>query len=124
MQHLGTTVISHLNVQWSFLCQSQGTRNHGTQEDHRVFLNQIHARFIRRLMQTLVTASTSSKKQCARYRCLTKEACSGSLQIFHIFVHNGALQIVSKKSANPQALVDAVRQGILKNLMHIHPLEP
>ena len=34
MQHLGTTVTSHRNVQGLSLCQNRGKRNQGTQEDH------------------------------------------------------------------------------------------
>ena len=45
------------------------------------------------------------------------------MQIFHISVHDGVLQSVSlstKKSANLQALLDAVRQVVLKEV-DAHP---
>ena len=52
---------------------------------------------------------------------LRKEACSGSIaDLSHIRTQWCLADCLTKKSANPQALIDAVRQGILKEV-HAHP---
>ena len=48
---------------------------------------------------------------------LRKEACSGSIaDLSHIRIRWCLGDCLTKKSANPQALIDAVRQGILKEV--------
>ena len=52
---------------------------------------------------------------------LRKEACSGSIaDLSHIRTQWCLADCLTKKSANPQALIDAVRQGILKEV-DAHP---
>ena len=61
------------------------------------------------------------KRPYTWYRCWGRKCVQDRLQIFHIFVHNGVLQTASLRSQQkPQALIDAVRQGILKEV-DAHP---
>ena len=50
-------------------------------------------------------------------QALRKEACSGSIaDLSHIRTHWCLGDCLTKKSANPQNLIDAVRSGILKEV--------
>ena len=48
---------------------------------------------------------------------LRKEACSGAIaDLSHIRTQWGLADCLTKKSASPQALIDAVRSGCLKEV--------
>ena len=73
----------------------------------------------------VTTASTThvpeQQETIHMIQMLRKEACSGSIaDLSHIRTQWCLADCLTKKSANPQALIDAVRQGILKEV-DAHP---
>ena len=73
----------------------------------------------------VTTASTThvpeQQETIHMIQMLRKEACSGSTaDLSHIRTQWCLADCLTKKSANPQALIDAVRQGILKEV-DAHP---
>ena len=73
----------------------------------------------------VTTASTThvpeQQETIHMIQMLRKEACSGSIaDVSHIRTQWCLADCLTKKSANPQALIDAVRQGILKEV-DAHP---
>ena len=74
---------------------------------------------------SVTTASTThvpeQQETIHMIQMLRKEACSGSIaDLSHIRTQWCLADCLTKKSANPQALIDAVRQGILKEV-DAHP---
>ena len=73
----------------------------------------------------VTTASTThvpeQQETIHMIQMLRKEACSGSIaDLSHIRTQWCLADCLTKKSANPQALIDAVRQGLLKEV-DAHP---
>ena len=73
----------------------------------------------------VTTASTThvpeQQETIHMIQMLRKEACSGSIaDLSHIRTQWCLADCLTKKSANPQALIDAVRQGILEEV-NAHP---
>ena len=73
----------------------------------------------------VTTASTThvpeQQETIHMIQMLRKEACSGSIaDLSHIRLSGVWLIVLTKKSANPQNLIDAVRQGTLKEV-DAHP---
>ena len=73
----------------------------------------------------VTTASTThvpeQQETIHMIQMLRKEACSGSIaDLSHIRTQWCLADCLTKKSANPRALIDAVRQGILKEV-DAHP---
>ena len=73
----------------------------------------------------VTTASTThvpeQQETIHMIQMLRKEACSGAIaDLSHIRTQWCLADCLTKKSANPQALIDAVRQGILKEV-DAHP---
>ena len=159
MQHWGTTVTSHHNVQWLYSCQNWGRRNsrnstgslvffestktkriilsttvaelyalmkcYGTCQMLRGLIKDItgHMRIDANNLVTIASTTHVPEQQETLHmmQMLRKEACPGSIaELSHIRTHWCFADCLTKKSANPQALIDAVRQGILKEV-DAHP---
>ena len=77
----------------------------------------------------VTTASTShvpeQQETIHMIQMLRKEACSGSIaDLSHIRTQWCLADCLTKKSANPQNLIDAVRSGILKEVVSHPPFRP
>ena len=105
-------------------------KRHGTCQMLRGLIKDITGHSCELHMRTdannlVTTASTThvpeQQETIHMIQMLRKEACSGSIaDLSHIRTQWCLADCLTKKSANPQALIDAVRQGILKEV-DAHP---
>ena len=95
----------------------------GLIKDNTGLSNEIHMRTdANNLVTTASTTHVPEQQETIHMiQMLRKEACSGSIaDLSHIRTQSCLADCLTKKSANPQNLIDAVRQGVLKEV-DAHP---